>query len=199
MALALVMSLPLLAKYKIRKIQLKPAKEYSAHQDFQRIVIGAYPCDTEARILELFDTKKLHEKEIMPILVVVENNNDFAIRLHERDIFLIDTDGTNRPAIPFTDVLLRISSKKPLSGYPTDPRDLRRAVRSKEMLQDFEHKTFGERLIPPHDSDSGVVFFDLPEEGILAGTRLYFPAVFNLTEDSQLIFFEFELIQGENE
>jgi hypothetical protein len=198
LALALVMSLPLLAKYKIRKIQPSSAREYPAFQDFQKIVIGAYPCDTEAKILELFDTKKLHEKGIMPILLVVENNNNFAIRLDEKEIFLIDVEGTNLPAIPFEDVLLRITLKNPPSTYPTR-KSLQRAVRDEEMLMDFEHKAFGEKLIAPHDSDYGVVFFDWIDQGDLAGTRLYFPSVFNFTEDSQLMFFEFGLGPIENE
>ena len=56
----------LLARYKIKEIQVKSAREYAAHQDFQNILIAAYPCETEAKTLELFDTKKLYEKKSCP-------------------------------------------------------------------------------------------------------------------------------------
>ena len=192
-------STPLLGKYKIQEIQLRPAQEYLAHQKFQHIAIGAYPCNTKARTLELFDTSKLFEKKIMPVLLVIENNNDFALRMHEEDIFFVDTEGSRLPAIHYSEVLLRINLKKPLSSYSTQREILLREVRNKEMLMDFEHKAFGEKLIAPHSADHGVVFFWLPEQGDLTGSRLYFPSVLNFTEDEELMFFEFELGTSKNE
>ncbi len=190
---------PLLGKYKIQEIQLKPAQEYVAHQEFQHIAIGAYPCNTKARTLELFDTQKLFEKRIMPVLLVIENNNDFALRVNEQDIFLVDAEGSKLPAIHYSEVLLRINLKKPLSSYSNKREILLREVRSKEMLMDFEHKAFGEKLIAPHSGDHGVVFFWLPENGDLSASRLYFPSLLNFTEDEELMFFEFELGTSRNE
>lgn len=181
------------AKYKVRDIQVKPAKQYSAHQDFQNIVIAAHPCETEDKTLELFDTDKLHRKGILPVLVVVENNNDFAIRIHERDIFFVDQEGTNHPSIPYPQVLLHITLKKPLSDYSTRPELLVRQVVDKKMIMDFEHKAFGEKLVAPGSSDYGVLFFWLPEEGDLAGRRLYIPEILDVTNGAQLMFFEFEV------
>ncbi|MDA2935076.1 hypothetical protein MYX82_12155 [Acidobacteria bacterium AH-259-D05] len=183
----------LLAKYKIKDIPVKPAKEYSAHQDFQNLVIAAYPCETEAKTLELFDTDKLHERQIMPVLIVVENNNDFAIQIHEQDIILISRDGTNFPSLPFPQVLLHINLKEPLTSYSSNPDLIVRRMVDKEMYMDFEHKAFGEKLIAPGNSDSGVVFFWLPEEGDLTGARLYLPEIFNFSDGEELMFFEFEL------
>ena len=34
------------AMYKSKQIEVRPAREYVAHQDFQGMVIAAYPCDT---------------------------------------------------------------------------------------------------------------------------------------------------------
>ncbi|MDA2928186.1 hypothetical protein MYX78_13330 [Acidobacteria bacterium AH-259-G07] len=181
------------AKYKIRDIQVKPAEQYSAHQAFQNIVIAAHPCETQAKTLELFDTDKLRKKGILPVLVVVENNNDFAIRIHERDIFFVDQDGTNLPSIPYPEVLLHITLKKSLSDYSTRPELLVRQVVDRKMIMDFEHKAFGEKLVAPGSSDYGVLFFWLPEEGDLAGRRLYIPEILDVTNGAQLMFFEFEV------
>ncbi|MGH9340239.1 MAG: hypothetical protein ACRD1R_11805 [Acidobacteriota bacterium] len=192
LSLLLAVAGPLLA-YDIKKIDVKPAAEYPARQDFQNIVIGVYPCETEQKASELFDTDKLHEEGYMPVLVVVENNNEFAIRLHEREIFFIRQDGINVPSVPFHEVILGISMKRKLSSVPTRPEILIQQVGNKDMVQDFEQKAFGERLIPPHSSDYGVVFFPLSESNDLAGTLLYFPEVLNITDDEQLMFFEVAL------
>lgn len=199
LAIAMICVSPLPAKYKIKEIKVKPAREYPAHQDFQKITIAADPCDTEEKTIELFDTDKLHKKQIMPVLLVIENNNDFAIRLHEKGIFFVASDDTNFPAMSYVDVLLHISMRKPLTSISTRREVLIHSVGNKEMVMDFEHKAFGEKLIAPHSSDYGVVFFPLPEEEDLAGTRLYLPGVYNVTEDEEMMFFEFELAKKTDE
>jgi hypothetical protein len=180
-----------LAKYRIKDLHIKPAEEYGSHQDSQNIVIGAYPGETEVRTLELFDTDKLHKRQILPVLVVVENNNGFAIQIHEQDIVLIARDGTHFPSLPYQAVLLHIMNQ-PLTTYATQPELLRKVV-GKEMTMDFEHKAFGEKLIAPGDSDFGVVFFWFPKKEDLPGARLYLPEIVNISDGEQLMFFEFEL------
>ncbi len=184
---------PILAGYKIKEFKPKAAKEYPAYQDFQKIVIAADPRLTEVGVLELFDTKKLLDKLIMPVVVVVENNNDFAVRLRAEDILLVDSTGTQIPSMPYDEVLLRLTLKNHLGTYSGRKEILLRQVGNKDMVLDFEHKYFGEKLIAPHDSDFGVVFFPVPSSGDLSGTRLYLPKVHNLTNDEPLMFFEFDL------
>jgi hypothetical protein len=181
------------AKYDVKDLQIGPAHEYTAHLDFQNVVIGAYPCTTEAKTLELFDTEKLHEKGILPVLLVIDNNNVFPIQVSEADIYLVDKTGQQERPIPFMDVLLEVSLKKPITES-LDKKQLDKIVK-KEMRLDFEHKSFGEKLIGPNSSDYGVVFFRLPQDGDLEGYRLYFPEVMNFSEREALVFFEFDLVK----
>ncbi len=182
---------PLCAWYKAKEIQIKPAKKYTIHQAFQNLVIAAYPLETEKKTLEIFDTKKLHESNYMPVLIVIENNNDFAISLNESDILLLDAEGEQESRIPFVNILLQISRKKSKNPYP-DPSDLSN-IKDQKMLADFERKAFGEKMIAPHDKDYGVVFYRLPVNGNLEGFRLYLPEISNVGNDEPLMFFEFEL------
>jgi len=180
------------AKYEVKDLQIRPAKDYPAHLDFQNVVIGAFPCDTEAKTLELFDTDKLHQKGFLPILLVIDNNNVFPIQISEPDIYLVDENGRQEPTVPHMDVLLEISLKKPITES-LDKKQLDKIIK-KEMRLDFEHKSFGEKLIGPNSSDHGVVFFYMPVDGNLKGYRLYFPEVVNFSERQALIFFEFDLV-----
>lgn len=181
------------AKYEVKDLQIRPAGEYSAHLNFQSVVIGAYPCETEVKTLELFDTKKLHEKGFLPVLLVIDNNNIFPIQILESDIYLVDRTGKQERPIPYMDVLLEVSLKKPITES-LKKKQLDKIVK-KEMRLDFEHKSFGEKLIGPNSSDHGVVFFRLPEDGELNGYRLYLPEVLNFSERKALIFFEFDLVK----
>jgi hypothetical protein len=170
------------------------ADQYAAHLDFQNVVIGAFPCETELKTLELFDTKKLFEKGILPVLLVIDNNNIFPIQVFETDIYLVNKNGLQERPIPYMDVLLEISLKKPITES-LDKKQLDKIIK-KEMRLDFEHKSFGEKLIGPNSTDHGVVFFRLPNDGNLEGYRLYFPEVINFSEREVLIFFEFDLAKA---
>jgi hypothetical protein len=183
----------LAAKYEIKDLQIRPADQYASHQDFQNLTIGALACNALEETLSLFDTEKLFEKQIMPVLVVIENRNAFPVQIYEEEIYLVDPEGARHPPIPWVDVLLEINLKKPLSHTATQKNLLLQRVAKKEMILDFEHKSFANKVIAPADSDHGVVFYRLPEGGDLDGYQLFFPRILNFTEGGMLMFFEFDL------
>ena len=155
------------AKYEIKDLAVRRAGEYPSHQEFQNLVIGADCANTALKAQEFFDTDKLLEKGFMPVLVVVENNNTFPVQILSHEIYLLDANGTRIAPVPYLDVLLAISLKKPVISY-SSKKDLKKVIK-KEMLDDFEHKAFGEKLIPPGAADHGIVFYQLPERGDLKG------------------------------
>jgi len=183
---------PLYAKYKILELEVKPALEYKAHQDFQGIVIGAYPYDNLGKVKQVFDTDKLTRKGFLPVLLIIENNNNFPIRVFEEEIYLIEKSGERQKPIRYIDVLLASYLKKPLSESAGEKQLHLEKVVKKEILLDFEHKSFGEKIIAPYGTDYGIVFYRFPDEG-LEGSHLYLPEIFNLTGGEALMFFEFPL------
>ena len=180
----------LLAGYKIKEVQVRPAAEYDAGQSFQNIVIGARAFTTEEEILTLFDTRKLYSNGFVPVLLVIENNNDFAVRLSGKEIYL-SHDGVNLQTVPYQEVLMEFAGKKKKNKYSTHEDILLKNVKNRDMVADFEHKSFGEKLIPPHGSDFGVVFFQV--ERLDPGARIYIPNMTNLETREPLMFFEFDL------
>jgi hypothetical protein len=182
------------AKYKVQAPDIRPVADYASHQDFQNLGVAAWPCHSLERTLELFDTPKLHEKGILPVLIVLENRNAFPVLIREEAVLLVGPDRTRQAPIPYTDVLLEISLKKPLSNYSSPKQLLLQKSVKKEMLQDFERKSFGEKIIGPSGSEYGVVFYRLPEGGNLKDHWLYLPSVINFAESEPLMFFEFELL-----
>jgi hypothetical protein len=195
---ALTVTVPILARYKVKELIVKPAADYNYRQDFQNIVIAAEAYLTQEETQELFDTKRLYERQIMPVLVVVQNNNDFAVRLRGDSIFFVDKNRTQFPPIPYEEVLLRISLNRKLSSQSTRRELLLHGV-NRDMRLDFEHKAFGEKLIAPHESDHGIVFYPRPEDANLFGSRIFIPEIYNLTENEQLIFFEFPIAKASHE
>lgn len=179
------------AKYKARPLPLRSALEYVAHQDFQKVVIGAFPATTAEDTERLFDTDKVYEKRFLPVLLIIENNNDFPIRIDGSDVYLTEGDGSKQAPVSFLDVLLKIGKEKPRSNYSSKEELVRKAVK-REVFEDFQGKAFLQRTIEPGQSGHGVVFFKVPYGG-MEGATLYFPEVINVRDQEALIFFEFEL------
>lgn len=191
--LSAVVAAPALAKYKVRPLQPKAASEYGSYQDFQNVVIGVDVAATPEEALLLFDEKKLHEKNFLPILIVIENNNPFPIKVDEATVFLVAKDGSQKKTVSFLDVLLAIRLKKPLSNYSSSKELLAKEVAKEEMFNDFRDKAFGQKVIPPKSSAHGVVFYERPYEGEISEFRLYLPEVLNYADNEPLMFFELEL------
>ncbi len=190
----------LIPGYDSVEIRAKEAREYAAHQESQNLVIAAYPCDTRYKARQLFDTDKFAMKRILPVLIVVENNNDFVVSLDGRAIFLIDGAGTRHRPMHYLDVLADLNNKRrpPISTFPAPVPgrggSRRIKVASEEMLADFEQKDFGEKLIAPYTKDFGVVFYEIPWDGWdLSKSRFYLPEVYNFSAKEPLVFFEFEV------
>lgn len=185
--------------YKPVEIRAKEAGQYAAHQEFQNLTIAAYPCDTRHKARQLFDTDKFAKKRILPVLIVVENNNDFVVNLDGRAIFLIDSAGTQHRPMHYLDVLADLNNKRRPPISEIEPRapgrrgNRKRRLASEEMLSDFEQKAFGDKLIAPYTKDFGVVFYEIPWEGWdLSKSRFYLPEIYNFSAKEPLIFFEFE-------
>ena len=179
-------------KYQVREIHIRPATEYAAHQDFQEMVFAGIAFNTQETIQQIFDTKALFKRGIMPILIVIENRSNFAVRIHADDIFLIDPANVQHRALKLEDVLIAVAFDRPLSSVSTG-QGMPRGKINRKLSSDFQHKGFSEKLIAPGGSDYGVVFFPLSQGEALHKARLYLPEVYNISESEPLIFFEFEL------
>ena len=185
--------------YKPVEIRVKAANQYASHQEFQDLVIAADPCDTRYKARQLFDNDKFGKKRILPVLIVVENNNDFVVSLDGRAIFLIDSAGTRHRPMHYLDVLADLNNKRrpPISTIEAPGagrRSRKTKIASEEMLADFEQKAFGEKLIAPYTKDFGVVFFEIPWDGWdLSKSRFYLPEIYNFSAREPLVFFEFEV------
>ena len=184
---------PVIAKYKAKPLQVKAASEYGSHLDFQNVIIGTYVADTPEVSLELFDEKKLYEKDFLPILIVIQNNNPFPVKVDETTIFLIAEDGSRSKTVSFVDVLLAIKLKKPRSNYSSSKEALAKEVAKEDMFNDFKHKAFGEKLIAPMSSEHGIVFYERPYKADVSKFGLYLPEVLNSSDGEPLMFFELKL------
>lgn len=183
--------------YKVRQPQLKSPREYAAHQEFQGLVIAAEPFLSNKRIeKELFDTDKILDTGLFPLVLVIENGNDFSVEINLEATQLLSPDDEALTAVPYEDVLFRILKfqRRIRPGYTPLPGNIPQMVErhtDPKMLDDFAEKAPHAKWVDPQTTDFCVVFFERVND--LKGYRVYLPELINADDGSPLVFFEFEL------
>ncbi|GAB4231869.1 MAG: hypothetical protein Kow00109_04140 [Acidobacteriota bacterium] len=185
------------AGYKAREPQLKAPRDYPARQEFQGLVIAAEPFLSKKRIeKELFDTDKILEIGLFPLVLIIQNQNDFPVEINLEAVQLISPDGEILNSVPYEDVLFRLLQleRKIRPGYSPLPGRVKIAIQQcadPEMLDDFSRKAPPAKWVDPQTNDYCVVFFERVND--LKGFRVYIPELIHADEGTPLVFFEFEL------
>ncbi len=180
-----------LAGYKARDWSAKARELYTASLSSEGVTIAAEPYYTDALAARIFDKKDFVTRGIMPLEVVIFNDNDYPIEVDYLAIELIRGDERYRALAP-EEVVNRIFGKEKsrLGGSTTK-------VANEEALKDFGNKLLKDDIIPPHGKASGFLYFrvynskDLQQ--YLSTATVYIPNVYRGDDGSRLIYFEIDL------
>lgn len=180
-----------MAGYKARDWSAKARERYTASLSSEGVTIAAEPYYSDALAARVFDKKDLLTRGIMPLEIVIFNDNDYPIEVDSLAIELIRGEERYRVLSP-EEAVNRIfgKEKSPMSGAPAK-------VANKEALKDFSGKSLKDDMIPPHGKSAGFLYFrvynpkDLPD--YLSTATVYIPNVYRGDDGSRLIYFEIDL------
>ncbi len=190
------------ASYKSIKVKVDPAASYPFHVTQGRVTIAADSYETNDKVKTAFDLKDLDKLGIIPVNVIISNDDQDAILISGRDINLLDSKNRSFESLPVDQVVQTILSKgkSPSTHGPSAPSRLplprKEGLRGDafEIETDLNNKCLKELRVNPQTTGSGFVFFRLPDHQVrLAGYKLYIPQVKNLRTKEDLLFFEIEL------
>jgi hypothetical protein len=170
----------------------KPAADY-AHQDSEKVTIGAKAFDTEELTAEAFGKKAdLLKYGVLPVLVVIENKRDRAVNVENIQVELVATDGRHGQAISPDDVmhLGEPNRKPPKLGAGPLPVPLPRKKNPLNSLELVE-RAFSAKVVPANDSVSGFFYFEAHPE---SGDSLYVSGVRDSKTSKELLYYEFPLM-----
>jgi hypothetical protein len=167
------------------------ATDYS-HQESEQVVIGAKPYNSEDLTTEAFGKKAdLLRYQILPVLVVIQNNRKRTVDLRKLEINLVGADGRHVQPVPPEDLpYLAAHSKPPKvpgTGFPPIP-----LPKKKNPLNDPElvERAFAAKMLPPGDSASGFFYFEAVSQ---PGDRLYVNGLRDTPSGEEILYFEFEM------
>ena len=196
LAVSLIWTLGI-AAYKARPWKPRPRESYPAQQAGQGLVIAVDPLFRDPLAAQVFDKDDIVSSGIMPLAVVVFNDNDFPVEINAASIELImgeDHARTMEPerVVPILFKKTRNRSYNPLPiprGASSNPTD--------EPLEDFDHKFLADRTIGAKSVAGGFLYFKVPQTKTLAAAlakgRIYIPEIIRQDNGSRLMYFEIDL------
>src|ERR1043166_4217236 len=82
------------------KFELAPAASYPSHQTSEKVTIGAAVYDTAEKAHAAFGKLDPYQYGILPVLVVIQNDSNEAIRMERVRVDYVAPDGNHGDATP---------------------------------------------------------------------------------------------------
>jgi len=186
------------AAYKARRWEPGPAESYPARLASEGVTIAVHPLDTDELAGAVFDKEDMVTGGIMPLALIVFNDNDYAVVLESDSIELVRGDERLHTLSPLQAVqrLFRKSGRSVWIPNPLPRRSSGGSAVDREALEDFEHKFLGRRIVPPKTRSAGFLYLAIPEKAVrayLESARVYIPDLYRHDTRARLIYFEVDL------
>jgi hypothetical protein len=174
------------------KFEIAPAVSYSAHQTSEKVTIGAAAYDTAEKARNAFGKLNPYQYGILPVLVVIQNDGDQAIRMDRVRVDYVSPDGHHVDATPAADVRYLSGPRQPKVVASPLPTAGPRISRKKNPLDawEIEGRAFSAKMIPPGQSAGGFFYF---QTGHGPNARLYVTGIAEASSGRELLYFEFPL------
>lgn len=173
-------------------LRTQPAASYAARDAHDGVTIAADPYERPEKSKEVFGKYDPLKIGVMPVLLVITNASQDAVRLDNLVIQFIAADRQRAEPIPADEVSMRVKGKKappkmgPRSPLPRLPKRADPNVISAIVDHEFLLK-----MIPPGDTVSGFLFFDTNRRpDVLKGARLYLTGATWARTAQPLLFFD---------
>jgi hypothetical protein len=183
------------AKYKARIWNPRPRDSYAASLTSEGVTIAVEPLFTDALAAQVFDKNDMITRGIMPLAVIIFNNNDFAVEVDGMSAELINKDKHIQTMAP-KEVVYRLFRKEKTWTSQPIPK-LSKTDLNVDALEDYDGKFLMGKTVSAHDTGGGFLFLHIPDSENLASyltqSLVYIPRIYRRDDGSRLIFFEIEL------
>lgn len=182
---------PLWAGYKARTWSMGARESYPASLTSEGVTIAVAPLYTDELASRVFDRSDIVTRGIMPLAILIFNDNDYPIEVDGLSIELINGEDRIR-TLPPNEVVYRLY-KRDRSWISSPIPKMSRGELNEDALDDFDAKFLMDRIVPPHDKGSGFLYMHIRSKDpleYLSQSLLYIPNVYRRDNDTRLIFFE---------
>lgn len=175
------------------RFETGPAASYPARQTNGNVTLAvAAVVETDDQARPAFGKLNPNKYGVLPILVVIQNDSNQAIRTDNLRVDYVAPDGSHVEATPPQDVRFLEGPKKPSSVPGPNPTGIPRIGRHKNPLAawEIEGRAFSAKMIPAGESASGFFYF---QTGHRTGSSLYVTGLREAASGKELLYFEVRL------
>src|ERR1700693_3869515 len=143
------------------KFEISPAASYPSHPTGEKVAIAAAVYDTAEKAHAAFGKLNPYQYGIVPVLVVIQNDGNQAIRMDRVRVDYVSPDGHHVDATPASDVRYLSGPRQPKVVTGPLPTAGPRISRKKNPLDawEIEGRAFSAKMIPPGQSAGGFFYF----------------------------------------
>lgn len=171
------------------RFDAKAASTYPHKQTSEKVTIAAEPFETDEQAAQAFGKVNPWRYGVLPVLVVIQNDSPDALRVDQMRLIYTLPDRTKVESTPAGDIRFIHGTKapKPLPG-PTGGLKLGKAPKNPLAEWEIEGRAFAAKMIPPGQSASGFIYFQVPESSQAATVTV--DGLVNPVTNKELYYFE---------
>jgi hypothetical protein len=167
-----------------------PAASYQHRQTNEKLTIGVDAYSSEDKIKTAFGKLNPYHYGVLPVLVVIQNDGDKAIRLDKLKAEYGGPGGNRVEATPAKEVRYLNGPNRPkVIAGPTGPVPMRSKKNPLEAWE-IEGRAFMAQMLPAGQTASGFVYF---QTGLQPGSTIYLSGMVEAGTNKELLFFEIPL------
>src|SRR5438128_7258374 len=168
------------------------AASYPTKQTTETVPIAAVPYTTEEQTRSAFGKVDPNKHGVLPVLIVMQNDGNQAMRLDNLKVEYIDPDRSKVEATPSRDVPYLSSVKQPSIQNTPLPTGSPRVSRKKNPLADpqIDLRAFSAKMLPPGEQASGFFYFQTEPQ---RRGMIYVTGIREAGSGKELFYFEIPL------
>jgi hypothetical protein len=166
-----------------------PAASFEHHQTNEAVTIGVDPYQTPEKQKTAFGKLDLYQHGVLPVLVVVQNDGQQAIRLEGLKVEYLGPTGNHVDATPASEVrYLQGPGRPPVvpTGSPLPGKIKKNPLNAWEV----EGRAFAAKMLPAGQTASGFFYF---QTGLQRGSKIYLSGLTEATTGKALFYYEIPL------
>jgi hypothetical protein len=168
------------------------AARYPHHQSNDKVTIAADPYVSGEKVQTAFGKLNPYEYGILPVLVVVQNDGNQAIRLDRIQAVYTGPQGAKVEATPAGEVRYLRGPDRPkiVQGGPPGIGKIGRDKKNPLNAWEIEGRAFAAKMLPAGQTASGFFYF---QTGLQRGATLYLSGLADASSGQELFYFEIPL------
>lgn len=185
------MTAPLFAdKNSAPKFAPGEASSYQSKQTNEGVTIAVRTYETEDLARTAFGTVNPYQYDILPVLVIVQNDTNESLRLDRLQVGYESFDGKRIDATPAADVPYTVDSPKRPNNPVPSPIPIKRKHKNPLGGGEIETRAFAARMLPPREIAYGFFYFQAHRR---PGDSVYVTGIKLASSGKDLFYFEIPL------